>query len=150
MHGSWNWDPGGEVHRRSSADWARAGLELWSGASSYEVLVCSDRAPLTVVCADVDLHGSSPIEREVGGSPEGGSGELIAKAFRRWGADCFRWLVGEYAVAVWDDASRALYCARDPLGVRPLFYAYQAGARFVFGTEMERVIDLLGDPGPVD
>lgn len=47
---------------------------------------------------------------------------VIAAALRRWGADAFRRFVGDWAVAFWCDAERALYLARDHAGTRTLYF----------------------------
>jgi asparagine synthase (glutamine-hydrolysing) len=48
---------------------------------------------------------------------------LVLAAWRAWGDDAASHLTGDYAFALWDPARAELYCARDGLGVRPLFYA---------------------------
>ena len=55
-------------------------------------------------------------------------GELILRAYERWGEDCPRWLYGDYAFALWDSGKRLLFCARDAVGVRPFFYVHGPGA----------------------
>jgi asparagine synthase (glutamine-hydrolysing) len=49
-------------------------------------------------------------------------GDLILACYRAWGTDAFPLLLGEFAVAISDGRCRRLVCARDPLGMRPLFY----------------------------
>ncbi|HEU5077387.1 MAG TPA: asparagine synthase-related protein [Polyangiaceae bacterium] len=53
--------------------------------------------------------------------------DLLIRAYERWGIDCVSHLIGDYGFALWDARERRLLCARDPLGVRPVFYAYHAG-----------------------
>lgn len=48
--------------------------------------------------------------------------ELIRHAYEKWGYDCPRHLTGDFAFAIWDEARRQLFCARDQLGVRPFHY----------------------------
>ena len=48
--------------------------------------------------------------------------ELIARAWRRWGADAPARLVGDYAFMVWDTADQSLSLVRDFYGERPLHY----------------------------
>src|SRR5882762_8885121 len=48
--------------------------------------------------------------------------ELVLRAYECWGEDFARELVGDFAVAIWDGPARRLVCARDPLGVKPLYY----------------------------
>jgi asparagine synthase (glutamine-hydrolysing) len=62
--------------------------------------------------------------------------ELIAAAYRRWGTDCAIHLIGDFAFAIWDDKSRTLFCARDPMGVKP-FYYHRGPRSFVFGSEIK-------------
>jgi len=47
---------------------------------------------------------------------------LFLHCWRVWGVDLFNRLEGEFAVAIWDRASRTLVLARDALGQRPLFF----------------------------
>ena len=69
--------------------------------------------------------------------------ELIIRAFVRWGRECPRHLVGDYAFVVWDRAQRTLFCARDHIGVRPFYYAL-IGDQFVFASAVEAVLAAPG------
>ena len=59
---------------------------------------------------------------------------LTLRAYDRWGKDCFARFIGEYALAILDEARRELVCARDALGDRSLFYASR-GTRLVVASE---------------
>jgi asparagine synthase (glutamine-hydrolysing) len=48
--------------------------------------------------------------------------EVVLQAYVRWGAACVRRLRGMFAFAAWDPRDRALVLARDPLGIKPLYY----------------------------
>jgi asparagine synthase (glutamine-hydrolysing) len=48
---------------------------------------------------------------------------LILHAYHAWGAECVGHLLGDFAFAVWDGRRRRLFCARDPLGIKPFYYA---------------------------
>ncbi len=65
--------------------------------------------------------------------------ELIGKAWLRWREECPTQMLGDYAFAVWDARRRTLFCARDPVGVRPLYYALTP-IRFVFASAVEAVL----------
>ena len=69
--------------------------------------------------------------------------DLIARAFARWGRDCPDHLLGDYAFAVWDRRARTLFCARDPVGARPFYYAETARG-FVFASAVEAVLAAPG------
>src|SRR5205823_11977388 len=47
---------------------------------------------------------------------------LILLAYARWGERCPERLLGDFAFAIWDGRARRLFCARDPLGVKPFVY----------------------------
>ncbi len=47
---------------------------------------------------------------------------FILAAYQAWGQDSPRRLLGDFAFALWDQRSRALFCARDGVGQRVLFY----------------------------
>lgn len=53
----------------------------------------------------------------------GSDAEVLVESFALLGRDVLRKLRGTYAFAIWDAGTRALFCARDPFGVKPLYYA---------------------------
>jgi asparagine synthase (glutamine-hydrolysing) len=64
--------------------------------------------------------------------------ELILRAYMKWGTACVERLLGDFTFAIWDASTRRLFCARDHLGVKPLYYA-QIGAWLVVSNAMECV-----------
>jgi asparagine synthase (glutamine-hydrolysing) len=48
--------------------------------------------------------------------------EVIVEAFDRWDEDCFRRLVGDWAISIWNPQANELLLARDYIGVKQLFY----------------------------
>jgi asparagine synthase (glutamine-hydrolysing) len=48
---------------------------------------------------------------------------IAAAAYEEWGTDCFTKLKGDWALSIWDPNTRSLVLAKDPIGMRPLFYA---------------------------
>lgn len=69
--------------------------------------------------------------------------EVLLQMYRKYGPDMLERLNGIFALAIWDETRRHLFCARDPLGTKP-FYWTQAGGRFLFASEVKV---LLGLPG---
>lgn len=49
--------------------------------------------------------------------------ETVLHAFAAWGLGALQRMRGMYALAVWDSAEKTLTLARDPLGVKPLYFA---------------------------
>jgi len=84
---------------------------------------------------------------EAKGRPLGGhtDPELVLGAYRQWGAECLKRIIGEFAFALWDGRTRSLVCARDPIGVKPLYYHWDGG-RLLFGSEVKA---LFTDPAIV-
>ncbi len=70
---------------------------------------------------------------------------LVLAAYRKWGADCARHLVGDFAFAIWDSGARQLLLARDHLGQRHLFF-HHGGAFFAFATEIKGLWALPDAP----
>ena len=75
--------------------------------------------------------------------------DLIRRAWQRWGRDCPNHLLGDYAFAVWDANKRALFCARDHAGVRPLYYCSLAEG-FVFASAVEAILAAPGVSSALD
>ena len=67
--------------------------------------------------------------------------ELILAAYEKWGEDCPKHLLGDFAFAIWDERNQMLFCARDHFGVKP-FYYYSSDNTFVFGSEIKAIFCL--------
>ncbi|MFO7761133.1 MAG: asparagine synthase (glutamine-hydrolyzing) [Desulfobia sp.] len=73
--------------------------------------------------------------------------EVLLNAWHKWGQDSLKRLNGMYAFALWDRAERKGLLARDPIGIKPLFF-YQEKDNFFFGSEAKAI--LAGLPGSPD
>lgn len=115
----------------------------------------TDRTGAVVLTADARLDNRADLLRVLGpaGAPAEPvtDAELILLAWARWGEDAPRHLVGDFAFALWDARRRALFCARDPMGVRPLYYwdspgtlavASEVKALFCLDTVPRRLSEL--------
>ena len=76
-------------------------------------------------------------------------GDLILRAWSRWGRDCPNHLLGDYAFAVRDARRRILFCARDHAGARP-FYHVRTPHGFVFASTVEAVLAVPGVEADLD
>ena len=65
--------------------------------------------------------------------------EVLLKAFIVWGPACLEKLNGMYAFAIWDDAEKTLFAARDRVGLKPFNYA-KVGNSFIFGSEIKAIL----------
>jgi len=55
-----------------------------------------------------------------------GDSESILDAYEKWGDDCVKHFLGDFAFAIWDDRRKRIFCARDHFGVKPFFYTHTA------------------------
>jgi asparagine synthase (glutamine-hydrolysing) len=65
--------------------------------------------------------------------------ETILHAYEEWGADSVELYRGMFAYAIWDRERRRLFCVRDRLGIKPLYY-YWNGRVFVFASEIKALL----------
>jgi asparagine synthase (glutamine-hydrolysing) len=78
-----------------------------------------------------------------------GDALLCLRAYAAWGAGFVERLAGDFCFALWDDARGLLVCARDRLGVRPLFHAAAGDRRFV-GDSLDWIRSRLPAGGDLD
>ncbi len=65
--------------------------------------------------------------------------EVLLQAYAHWGDDCLKRLRGMYAFAIWDDKKKRLFLARDPYGIKPLYYAHD-GRTFRFASQVKALL----------
>jgi len=117
---------------------------LWTTPESLdEQLPLMNALGNVIVTADAridnrdELVAALGVER--GRLGEISDGELILRAYERWGEDSPKRLLGDFAFAVWDARRRTLFCARDHCGVKP-FYYYQSEKTFLFASEVKALL----------
>jgi len=69
--------------------------------------------------------------------------EVILHAYDRWGTGCLGRFNGMFAFALWDARAQTLFCARDPVGIKPFYYV-DDGRRFAFASEIKALLTLPG------
>jgi len=65
--------------------------------------------------------------------------EVLLAAYAQWGERCLDRLRGMFAFAVWDAHDESLFLARDPFGIKPLYYRHD-GARLLFASELNALL----------
>jgi asparagine synthase (glutamine-hydrolysing) len=76
--------------------------------------------------------------------------EVIVHAWEEWGEKCLQRFNGMFAFAVWDRRQKALFIARDRLGVKPLYYSVLGDGRIVFGSELKALLAIPGISREID
>lgn len=68
--------------------------------------------------------------------------EILLPLFRELGTDMFRLLDAEYALIIYDKESGSYIAARDPIGIRPLYYGKDKDGIMLFASEPKNLIGL--------
>lgn len=67
--------------------------------------------------------------------------EVILHAYEEWGTDSVQRFNGMFAWALWDRNRRLLWCVRDRLGIKPLYYVWD-GKTFACASEAKPLLHL--------
>ena len=70
--------------------------------------------------------------------------EIILPLYREHGTDMFAMLDAEFACMIYDAEKKEFIAARDPIGIRPLYYGYSESGDIVFASEPKNLVDLCG------
>lgn len=76
--------------------------------------------------------------------------EVLLHGWREWGAEMPARLVGMFAFALWDRGAGCLLLVRDPLGEKPLHYAWLPDGGFAFASEIGGLTALSELPRGLD
>jgi asparagine synthase (glutamine-hydrolysing) len=68
--------------------------------------------------------------------------EVIIHGYKQWGNDVLNHLNGMFGLAIWDERERRLVLARDPAGIKLVYYRVDNGS-VVFGSELRAVLAAM-------
>ena len=68
--------------------------------------------------------------------------EILLPLYREYGTDMFAMLDAEFACVIYDGESGAYIAARDPIGIRPLYYGYDSKGVILFASEAKNLVGL--------
>ena len=74
--------------------------------------------------------------------------EIILPLYRKYGLDMFAMLDAEFAMVLYDSRKDDFIAARDPIGIRPLFYGYDGSGSIVFASEAKNLVGLCAEIFP--
>ena len=120
---------GGQVglgmRRLSIIDLEGGQQPLWSASRRY------------VAVFNGEIYNYRELQRELRGRGvnlrSDGDGEVVVNLYEQHGAAAFERMRGMFGVAIWDTHERELVLARDPLGIKPVFYRV-CGETLLFGS----------------
>ena len=122
------------IHRRLSVIDPEHGKQPFTGANNI-VLVYNgeiynaDALRQELISMGYEFHSHSDTE-------------VLYNSYLCWGESCAEKLNGIFAFAFYNERERSLFLARDPIGVKPLFY-YSKNGEFIFASEIKT---LLANP----
>ena len=68
--------------------------------------------------------------------------EVLLPLYEKYGVDMFAMLDAEYALILFDAKSGGVVAARDPIGIRPLYYGYDKAGVILFASEPKSLVGL--------
>ena len=75
--------------------------------------------------------------------------EVIVHGYKQWGDKVLNRLNGMFGLAIWDARQRRLMLARDPFGIKLIYYRIE-GDRLYFGSEMRAVRAAMPEKAEID
>ena len=74
--------------------------------------------------------------------------EILLPLYEEKGVEMFKELDAEFACIIYDAKKGSIVAARDPIGIRPLFYGYTVAGEIVFASEAKNLVGLVGKVMP--
>lgn len=75
--------------------------------------------------------------------------EVLLPLYEKWGIKkLVENLDAEFALVLWDEKSQKIIAARDPMGIRPMFYGKTKAGKMAFASEMKGLVDLCDEVAP--
>ena len=68
--------------------------------------------------------------------------EIILPMYFEYGTDMFSMLDAEFACIIYDGRTGEFIAARDPIGIRPLYYGYDTEGAVIFASEPKNLVGL--------
>ena len=100
-----------------------------------------------VVC-NGEIYGFERLRDELIGKgytfASGSDCEILLPLWREYGTDMFAMLDAEFACILYDGATGEYIAARDPIGIRPLYYGYDKDGAILFASEAKNLVGLAG------
>lgn len=103
-----------------------------------------------VVC-NGEIYGFRPIRERLSEKYDFASDsdcEILLPLYREYGLEMFGMMDAEFAMVLYDSARGRFIAARDPIGIRPLFYGYVESGAIVFASEAKNLVGLVEEIFP--
>lgn len=68
--------------------------------------------------------------------------EILLPLYKEYGTEMFAMLDAEFACIIYDGEAKEYIAARDPIGIRPLYYGYDKKGATIFASEAKNLVEL--------
>jgi asparagine synthase (glutamine-hydrolysing) len=68
---------------------------------------------------------------------------IVARAYEKWGVNCLGKLIGDWALSIWSPMNRSLILAKDPIGLRHLYYSFD-DSQISWSTVLDPLVLFAG------
>ena len=142
------------AHRGPDAagEWISANRRFWLGNTRLAILDLSpagaqpmvDSATGNVIVVNGEIYNHRALRTELGDADWRGTSdtETLLLGYARWGHRLLDRIKGMFAFVIYDYARQEFFVARDRLGIKPLYYAVDAG-----GIRLASEVKVLSEPG---
>ena len=100
----------------------------------------------TILVCNGEIYGFRPLKDELiaKGYTFGSDSdcEILPALYKEYGTEMFKMLDAEYALIMYDAANGSYIAARDPIGIRPLYYGRSAAGSYIFASEPKNLTGL--------
>ncbi len=69
--------------------------------------------------------------------------EILLPLYEKYGVEMFKILDSEFALIIYDNKLKDFIAARDPIGIRPLYYGYDEDKKIAFASEPKNLVGLV-------
>ena len=105
----------------------------------------------SVVC-NGELYGFRPVKKALEDKGyvfhSDSDCEILLPLYEEYGTDMFAMLDAEFALILYDGSTGSFLAARDPIGIRPLYYGYDRDGAIVFASEPKNLVGLCQEIMP--
>ena len=93
-----------------------------------------------------EIYGFEKLRKELSGKYSFVSDsdcEILLPLYKEYGMEMFSMLDAEFACIIYDGDTKEYIAARDPIGIRPLYYGYDAEGAMVLASEAKNLVGLV-------
>ncbi len=126
-------------------------LPVSSGSNPEDPLTAPDECGLALVC-NGEIYGFRPLKEDLVRKGytfiSDSDCEILPALYMEYGVEMFRMLDAEFALVLYDRKHNEYVAARDPIGIRPLYYGIREDGTYVFASEPKNLLNLVRDIFP--